>query len=95
MVCPTRVFDLDDNNRVVLQRPSDCMFCRECTYLLEDFRRLPEDGLGITVQHSNNHFYFSVETTGALTAEEVVKESLIRLKEKVKFIVSQVKLLPR
>ena len=38
-VCPTKVFDYDEMKKTVFIRNSaDCMFCKECEYLTEDFR---------------------------------------------------------
>ncbi len=46
-VCPVRVFEVDEAARaVVVARMQDCIFCRECVQLLEDFRKFPEEKLG-------------------------------------------------
>lgn len=82
--CPSRVFDYDDSTAsVVISNASACIFCRECLYLLEDYRRNPEDKLGVDMKHSSDKFTFTVETTGALTAKEVVKEAFLQLTNKV------------
>ncbi len=82
--CPTRVFDIDESSgTVVIANAADCIFCRECVYLLEDFRAFPEQKLGVEVKHSSDKFTFTVETNGSLTAKEVVKEALLQLKEKI------------
>lgn len=83
--CPTGVFTYDDaTGAVTIANASECIFCRECTYLLEDFRRNPEDNLGVEVQHSPNKFTFTVESTGALFGEDVVKSALRVLFDKLK-----------
>ena len=83
-VCPTGVFRYDeDNDRLLVANESSCMFCRECIYHLEDLPgRIQEDKLGVTVEHSTNHFHFTVETTGAHKAEDVVKRGLQVLRNK-------------
>eukprot|EP01038_Epipyxis_sp_PR26KG_P012534 gene12534-16812_t len=82
--CPTRVFDFNENTKTVMIRnASDCTFCKECIYTLEDFRKNPEDKLAVEIKHSPNKFTFTVETTGALLAKEVVKEALNQLNEKI------------
>ena len=84
--CPTNVFDFEPSmsgGTVVIARPAECIFCRECTYLMEDFRKLPEDPLGVEVQHSANKFTFTVETNGSLRAQDVVMLALRELKEKL------------
>lgn len=82
--CPTNVFSYDPNaNTVVISAPSECIFCRECTYLLEDFRKRPEDPLAVEVQHSPSKFTFTVETNGSLLAKEVVRLALQELNLKL------------
>lgn len=77
--CPTKVFSFDDGSRSVFIEKGDeakCIFCKECLYTLEEFRQSPEDSLGVSVTHSANKFTFTVETTGALLASEVVSDAL-------------------
>lgn len=84
--CPTKVFTYDENARSVFIEEGDasrCIFCKECTYTLEDFRKTPEESLGVTIQHSRNKFTFTVETTGALTASQVVSDALEVLMGKI------------
>jgi hypothetical protein len=84
--CPTSVFEFDPTTTggaVLISREAECIFCRECTYLMEDFRRRPEDPLGVSVQHSADKFTFTVETNGALLAKDVVKLALRELGEKL------------
>jgi DNA-directed RNA polymerase II subunit RPB3 len=91
--CPTQVFDFDENtSSVVIKNPSSCIFCKECIFTTEEFRIQPEDKLSVDIQHSPNKFTFTVETTGALTAKEVVKDALAQLTEK---ITKLQKLIPR
>ena len=59
------------------------MFCKECIYTLEDFRKQPEDKLAVEIKHSPDRFTFTVETTGALYAKEVVQDSMVQLAEKL------------
>lgn len=87
--CPKDVFEHDETtNAVKIRKAADCIFCRECLYTLEDFRRAPEDLLGVEVLHSASKFTFTVETTGALEAKVVVKDALERLKEKLTSVVT-------
>ena len=73
--CPTNVFELE-NDKVKIRNAVDCMFCKECIHTSEEMRIQPEDSLAVNVQHSSNKFYFTVETTGALEAKEVVRDAL-------------------
>lgn len=82
--CPTQVFAYDENTKTVaVVNPSACIFCKECLYTTEDFRKKPEDKLAVAVKHSKDKFIFTVETTGALTAKEVVKDALAQLNHKL------------
>jgi len=85
--CPKEVFDRDEYTGAVrIARQQDCIFCRECIYTLEDFRRAPEDALAVDVIHNPDKFTFTVETTGALTAQQVVSDGIAVLKAKLNMI---------
>jgi len=85
--CPTRVFDYDeDRDTVIISRPAECIFCRECIYTLEEFRKRPEDNLAVDVKHSSDKFTFTVETNGSLEAQEVVSIAIQELTAKLKRI---------
>lgn len=85
--CPTNVYELEEgagyNARVVIRNATDCIFCRECLHQAEEMRAAPEDQLAIDVRHSTNKFYFTVETTGSLSAREVVRDALGIMEEKL------------
>ena len=82
--CPTNVFDIDENSKsVFIAQANECIFCRDCIYTLEDFRKSPEDKLAVEIKHSQDRFQFTVETTGALLAKEVVRDALHILAEKI------------
>jgi DNA-directed RNA polymerase II subunit RPB3 len=82
--CPQGVFGYDEiTQSVVISNGMACIFCKECIYTAEEFRKRPEDRLGVAIQHSANKFYFTVETTGSLTAVEVVKEAFRQLTQKI------------
>lgn len=99
-VCPSKVFEFgtyhtlrdhpNPTSAVIVARPADCIFCKECIFLAEEFRSNPEDPLGVTVQHSNTKFTFTVESTGSLLAREIVRDSLSVLAEKIKGIATEV-----
>lgn len=78
------MFDYDENTKTVrINNPSACIFCKECLFTMEDWRSSPEDKLAVEIEHSPDKFLFTVETTGALTAKEVVKDALNILTEKI------------
>jgi|LauGreSBDMM110SN_4_FD.fasta_scaffold100152_1 DNA-directed RNA polymerase II subunit RPB3 len=82
--CPTNVFDIDENSKsVFIAQPNECIFCKDCIYTLEDFRKFPEEKLAVEIKHSQDRFHFTIETTGALLAKEVVRDALNILAEKI------------
>ena len=85
--CPTTVFNYEETTgAVVVQNASACIYCRDCLYTIEDFRRSPEDRLGVEIIHSADKFTFTVETNGCLTAQQVVTSALAELAAKLKRI---------
>lgn len=50
---------------------------------MEDFRKSPEDELGVSVQHSADKFTFTVESNGSLHAKDVVMLALREMREKL------------
>lgn len=41
--CPQQVFEFNETGSTVVIRDAQaCIFCKECIYTLEDFRRKPE-----------------------------------------------------
>ena len=73
----------EHSGAVVINDQSLCIFCKECIYTLEDFRKSPEDKLAVEVRHSPDRFTFTVETTGALYATEVVQDAMVQMAEKL------------
>lgn len=83
--CPSGVFEYDETAQtVIISNRSECIFCKECTFLLEDFRASPEDALAVEVKHSTDKFFFTVEGTGALPARDIVRYALQELMMKLK-----------
>ncbi len=92
--CPANVFTYDTHTESVLVvNPSDCIFCRECIFAIEEFRKRPEDILGVEIAHSSNKFTFSVEATGSLLASDIVRDGLQILAQKINTLKSGVQLL--
>lgn len=82
--CPQAVFSYDDITKAVkVASAESCIFCKECIYTTEEYRKAPEDHLAVSIQHSSDKFTFTVETTGSMTPRDVVKESIFQLTEKV------------
>ncbi len=66
-VCPLGGFDIEDTRAVVLEQGRACTMCREC---VRQFPSLVE------LSRVKNHFIFSVESTGAYLAKDIVKAAL-------------------
>jgi hypothetical protein len=82
--CPSKVFDRDAfTGAVLVVNATDCIFCKECIYTIEEFRKRPEDKLAVEVIHSPDKFTFVVETNGSLHAKDVVKDALSILHQKI------------
>ena len=90
--CPMNVFDIEDlaggaaaaakgaRKQAVVARPRNCTMCRECTR-----GEMPSGAAWsdqIKLRRVRDHFIFSVETTGAYTPTQVVREAIGVLKEK-------------
>lgn len=72
------VFDIEEMGGVataVAARPRACTVCRECV-------RAPEWAERISLQRVKDHFIFSVESTGAMPPERLVRDALQVLKRK-------------
>ena len=78
------VFNQDEmTGAITIRDASDCIFCKECIFTLEDFRQHPEDKLAVEINHCPDRFTFTVESTGALLAKDIVKDALAVLNEKI------------
>lgn len=73
-MCPMNVFDIEDTVAVVA-RPRDCTMCREC---------IRKEGWQdkVHLKRHTDHFIFTVESSGSLPPEIIVREALSVLKDK-------------
>lgn len=79
-MCPMQVFDIEDlggkaGSRATVARPRDCTMCREC---------IRHEGWTerVKLARKADHFLFSVESTGVLAPETIVREGIRVLKDK-------------
>jgi DNA-directed RNA polymerase I and III subunit RPAC1 len=86
--CPMGVFDIEDlgaggggggGGRAVVKRARACTVCRECL-------RIDGAAERISVERQSTHFIFTVESTGALPARELVRQALRVLGQKAKAV---------
>ena len=79
--CPMDVFDIEDvgggedDVRAVVSRPRNCTMCRECI-------RGDDWSERVQLRRVRDHYIFSVETTGAYTPANVVREAIKILRAK-------------
>jgi len=68
---------LEGQRKGYVARPRDCTLCRECV-------RDPQMAERVTLERINDHFIFSVESTGSLPARIIVQEAMKILADKAK-----------
>lgn len=83
--CPMGVFDIEDlggKTRARVKSPRNCSMCREC--IRDEYW---EERVGL--HRVRDHFVFSVESTGAYKAREIVEEAVKVLKNKAQKMASE------
>ncbi|KAM3357479.1 DNA-directed RNA polymerases I and III subunit rpac1 [Capsicum galapagoense] len=84
--CPVKVFDIEDigkgKKRATVVRPRACTLCREC---------IREEGWdkNVAVRRVNDHFIFTIESTGALPPEVLFTEAVKILEEKCERVITE------
>eukprot|EP00670_Eutreptiella_braarudii_P027515 CAMPEP_0174375306 /NCGR_PEP_ID=MMETSP0811_2-20130205/114092_1 /TAXON_ID=73025 ORGANISM="Eutreptiella gymnastica-like, Strain CCMP1594" /NCGR_SAMPLE_ID=MMETSP0811_2 /ASSEMBLY_ACC=CAM_ASM_000667 /LENGTH=294 /DNA_ID=CAMNT_0015525389 /DNA_START=116 /DNA_END=1000 /DNA_ORIENTATION=+ len=86
--CPKKVFKYEPKTTLLeIERADDCIYCGECVMKAED---IGCDGLvSVKFKRSRNgthNFVFTVETTGALPAEEIVLRAFEITRSKLKMM---------
>ena len=71
--CPLKVFDIEDGHLIV-KNPRNCKMCREC---IRD-----ERSEYVKLGREENHFIFSVESTGIYEAKDIFIEAIKIMKTK-------------
>ncbi|KAL6079664.1 DNA-directed RNA polymerases I and III subunit RPAC1 [Balamuthia mandrillaris] len=84
--CPMGVFDIEDlgggERRAVVSKPRNCTVCRECI-------REEEWSKQVKVMRVRDHFIFSVESTGILPPDVLVKEAITVLISKCQTLIAE------
>jgi DNA-directed RNA polymerase II subunit RPB3 len=79
--CPKSVFKYDaDIEALGVAAPEACMYCREC-YRTAEREKVPAFFKAVP---SDSHFLFTVETTGSLPPEVIVKTGIETLTQKLR-----------
>jgi DNA-directed RNA polymerase subunit D len=74
-VCPKRILKIDGDT-ISTQNTLDCSLCEICV-------KSCEPG-AITIDSKNDTFLFKVESSGALSPEEIVEKAAEILKERIR-----------
>ncbi|EDR25427.1 DNA-directed RNA polymerases I and III subunit RPAC1, putative [Entamoeba dispar SAW760] len=78
--CPLNVFDIEDGELIV-KNPRNCKMCRECIR--------EERSEYIKLGREENHYLFSVESTGIYPAKEIFSEAVKIMKSKAEKLVTE------
>ena len=92
-VCPDRILELDPvSGNIVAAKNADEMatFTEDLKFCQEGMKKRKEDPDFVTVTQSENVFMFSVESTGAMDAEEILLSSLRVLKDRLNYLAQEV-----
>ena len=84
-ICPRKVFKYNEiDNTIKIENPSSCIFCGDCEELNEQYK----DKL-IDVKYNEDHFYFTVETTGCMSPENIVISAFNELIKKSGMLIDE------
>lgn len=79
--CPTHVYRYDEvSKRVEIEDALQCMYCGECVRKGE---QVAKGGDLVAIHQRSDVVHFSIESTGALTPEEIVLTALEILRDKM------------
>lgn len=91
-VCPDRILELDETENLVAAENAFEMatFTEDLKMAQEAMKKRPEDEDFVSVVHSTDKFVFSVESTGAMDAEDILLSSLRVLKDRLNYLAAEV-----
>ena len=81
-VCPKNVIKLVDD-KVCIQNILDCSICRACSDVCSD--------RALIVEGDNTSFIFTLESTGALPIDRIIREALRIINDKLSKLESEIK----
>jgi DNA-directed RNA polymerase II subunit RPB3 len=92
-VCPDRILEIDpvSGNIVAAANANEmATFTEDLAYCQVAMKKRKEDEDFVTVTQSTDRFMFSVESTGAMDAEEILLSSLRVLKDRLNYLAQEV-----
>lgn len=91
--CSDRILEIDEvtgNLQAVENAHEMATFTEDLKYTQNAMKKNPEDDDFVTVTQSTDKFLFSVESTGAMDADEIVLSALRVLKERLNYLAQEV-----
>jgi DNA-directed RNA polymerase II subunit RPB3 len=91
--CPDRILELDEvtGNLIPAQNAWEmATYTEDLKERQEMMKKRPEDEDFVTVLPSTDRFIFSVESTGAMDAEDILLSSLRVLKDRLNYLAAEV-----
>jgi len=92
-VCSDRILEIDDvtgSIKAVEDAWDNATFTEDLQQYQESIKKRKEDDDFVTVVPSTDKFIFSVESTGAMDADEIVMSALNVLKERLNYLAQEV-----
>mmetsp|Transcript_54140 Transcript_54140/g.131386 ORF Transcript_54140/g.131386 Transcript_54140/m.131386 type:complete len:326 (-) Transcript_54140:171-1148(-) len=92
-VCPDKILEIDDvtgSIKAVENAWDLCTYTEDLEYFQRTLKKRPEDDDFVKVEASKDRFIFTVESTGAMDADEIVMSALRALKEKLMYLAQEV-----
>lgn len=79
-LCPRKVYRFNELNHMVEVKDQDkCNLCIECTRYTDSLQHEK----AVSLKEDEHKFIFTVESTGSLPPQEIVKKALAILKQKI------------
>ncbi|KAL7487295.1 hypothetical protein ACHAW6_012887 [Cyclotella cf. meneghiniana] len=91
--CPDRILELDEitGNLVAVENAYEmATFTEDLKVAQNAMKKRPEDDDFVRVVQSTDRFVFSVESTGAMDAEEILMSALRVLKDRLNYLAAEV-----
>jgi len=92
-ICPDRILEIDEvtgNLQGVQDIHERATFTEELKFFQDQMKKRPEDEDFVTCVQATDRFIFTVETTGAMDADEILLSALRVLKDRLNYLAQEV-----
>lgn len=92
-ICPDKILELDDvsgNLKGVDDIHERATFTEELKFYQSQMKKRPEDEDFVTCEQATDRFLFTVESTGAMDADEILFSALRVLKDRLNYLAQEV-----